>query len=197
VVMAVVMLSTIFPAVKAGKSANPGVARSWRMPLPEGDHLDFVFPFTVSGIDFNGILSFLKEHFENHGDASIGQFSARNVGLFKVRTQGDAGKGYGIEADIALAPFDLGIFQKFRMYAKEFEIPGIDEVVVEIERVGGTKNAWFRANRAFADELRQQFLLWRSLPIETVTHYRKATEDFLAKEVTMDLETMRAGGGNA
>ena len=61
--------------------------------------------------------------------------------------------------------------------------------------MGGTQNAWFRANRAFADELRQQFLLWRSLPIETVTHYRKLTEDLLATEATTDLETMRGGGG--
>ena len=175
VVMAVVMLSTVVPAIKAGKSANPGVARAWRMPLPEGDRLDFVFPFTVSELDFNGILSFIREHFENHADATLGMFSARDVSLFEKDNR------YGIQAEIALAPFDLGIFQKFRMYSKEFEIKGIDEVVVEIERIGGTRNSWFRANRAFADELRQQFLLWRSLPIETVMHYRKQTEELLGE----------------
>ncbi len=181
VVMAVVMLSTIFPALKAGRSANPGVARSWQMPAPEGKHLNFVFPFTVSDIDFTGILSFIKEHFENHADATVGRFSARNVELYETAGNGDAKKRHGIRADIALAPFDLGIFQKFRMYSKEFEIEGIDEIVVEIEQVGGTRNAWFRANRAFADELRQQFLLWRSLPIETVMHYRKETEQLLGQ----------------
>jgi hypothetical protein len=181
VVMAVVMLSTIFPAIQAGKSANPGVARTWQMPAPEGKYLSFVFPFTVSDIDFTGILSFIKEHFENHADATVGRFAARNVELYETAGNGDAKKRHGIRADIALAPFDLGIFQKFRMYSKEFEIEGIDEIVVEIEQVGGTQNAWFRANRAFADELRQQFLLWRSLPIETVMHYRKETESLLSK----------------
>jgi len=82
----------------------------------------------------------------------------------------------GIEADISLAPFDLGIFQHFRMFSKEFEIKGIEEIVVELERVAGTPAAWRRANRGFADELREQFLLWRSLPIDTVEHYRRETE---------------------
>ena len=61
------------------------------------------------------------------------------------------------------------------MYSKEFEIKGIDEVVVELERIGGSPGSWVRGNRAFADELRQQFLLWRSLPIETIEHYRQLT----------------------
>lgn len=175
VVMGVVLLSTVYPALKAGRSANPGVARKWKMPAPSGNRLEFVFPFTVSEADFVGILSFIQEHFENHADATLGGFAAKNVCL--VRSAGvDGGRErLGIEADLSLAPFDLGIFQRFRMTAKEFEIKGIDEVVIEIERVAGTPSSWHRANRAFAEELREQFLLWRSLPIDTVEHYRRAT----------------------
>lgn len=176
IVMAVVMLSTIFPALRASKSANPGVARKWSMPSPEGDLLKFVFPFTVSEVDFSGILSFIREHFNNHSDATLGAFAARNVKLFKIPGAKGGKDALGIEADVSLAPFDLGIFQKFRMYSSEFEIKGIDEVVVEITRQGGTPNAWMRSNRGFADELRKQFLLWRSLPIETIEHYRAQTE---------------------
>lgn len=176
IVMAVVMLSTIFPALRASKSANPGVARKWSMPSPEGDLLKFVFPFTVSEVDFSGILSFIREHFNNHSDATLGAFAARNVKLFKLPGAKGGKDALGIEADVSLAPFDLGIFQKFRMYSSEFEIKGIDEVVVEITRQGGTPNAWMRSNRGFADELRKQFLLWRSLPIETIEHYRAQTE---------------------
>ncbi len=175
IVMAVVMLSTIFPALRASKSANPGVARKWSMPSPEGDLLKFVFPFTVSEVDFSGILSFIREHFNNHNDATLGAFAARNVKLFKLHGAKGGKDALGIEADVSLAPFDLGIFQKFRMYSSEFEIKGIDEVVVEITRQGGTPNAWMRSNRGFADELRKQFLLWRSLPIETIEHYRAQT----------------------
>lgn len=183
IVMAVVMLSTIYPAIKAGKAASPGVARKWRMPAPKGDRLDFVFPFTVSETDFTGIISFIREHFENHGDATLGAFAARNVKLFsQKRPNGDT--GLGISAEISLAPFDLGVFQHFRMYSQEFEIKGIDEVVVEIQRFGGSPQAWVRGNRVFADELRRQFLLWRSLPIDTVEHYRGLTRKTLGDIAT-------------
>lgn len=183
IVMAVVILSTIYPALKAGRSANPGVARKWKMPLPTGDDLTFVFPFTVSEPDFKGILSFMHEHFSNHADATLGSFAAREVALFRQDTGGGK-QSLGIRADISLAPFDLGIFQQFRMYSKEFEIEGIEEVVIEMKRIGGTRGSWIRASREFAAELRQQFLLWRALPIETVEHYRRQTEAELAgKEI--------------
>ncbi len=175
IVMAVVMLSTIFPALRASRSANPGVSRKWKMPSPEGDNLKFVFPFTVSEVDFAGILSFIGEHFANHSDATLGEFAAKNVNLFKEPDTQSGKDSIGIEADISLAPFDLGIFQKFKMYSSEFEIAGINEVVVELQRVGGTPASWIRSNRNFAAELRQQFLLWRSLPIATIEHYRNET----------------------
>lgn len=182
IVMAVVMLSTIVPASKAGKSANPGVARKWRMPAAEGDRLRFVLPFTVSDANFAGILSFVKEHFENHGDATLGNFAARDVHLFNEME----GRRLGIRANISLAPFDLGIFQDFRMVSRESDIEGIDEVVVELERIGGAPHAWARGNRAFVDELREQFLFWRSLPIETVEHYKKETQRALGNAVGQD-----------
>ena len=179
IVMAVVMLSTIYPALKAGKSANPGVTRQWRMPAPEGDLHRFVFPFTVSAADFAGILSFIREHFENHGDATLGNFAARKVELFRLDDA--AGAHLGIRADVSLAPFDLGVFQEFRMYSREFNIPGIEEVVVELERRSGAPGAWLRGNRVFVEEMRQQFLLWRSLPISTVEHYRRQTAESLGE----------------
>ena len=181
IVMAVVMLSTIFPALRASKSANPGVARKWKMPSPKGNKLEFVFPFTVSSVDFAGILSFIREHFNNHGDATLGSFAPRDVRLFK-ETGKDGKEHIGIEANISLAPFDLGIFQRFRMYSQEFEIKGIDEVVVDLTRIGGTPDSWVRSNRDFAAELREQFLLWRSLPISTIEHYRSATMSDLNAE---------------
>jgi hypothetical protein len=192
IVMLVVMLSTVFPAIKAGRSANPGVARKWKMPAPQGNHLRFVFPFTVSELDFTGILSFIREHFGNHSDATLGSFAAKDVKLFRLPGAKGGEDAIGIEANISLAPFDLGIFQHFRMYSSEFEIKGIDEVVVELERIGGTPSSWIRSNRAFADELRQQFLLWRSLPIETIEHYRAET----AKTLGSPASTDHAAGAN-
>ncbi|GAG23656.1 unnamed protein product, partial [marine sediment metagenome] len=58
IVMATVLLSAIYPAIKASRSANPGILRTWRLPPPEGDVFDIVFPFTVSEYDITGVVSF-------------------------------------------------------------------------------------------------------------------------------------------
>lgn len=172
VVMAMVMISTIYPAIKASRSANPGVARKWKMPAPVEGCIDFVFPFTVSSDDMGGILAFVREHFENHGDASIGSFAASHVALFKADDRGNL----GIRGEISLAPFDLGVMQQFTMYAQPSEIEGIDEICVQLRKVSGNEGAWLRGNRVFVNDLREQFLLWRSLPISTVMHYREQSE---------------------
>jgi hypothetical protein len=181
IVMATVMLSTIYPAIVAGRSANPGVARKWKMPKPQGDHMTFTFPFTVSADNIRGILAFIREHFENHGDASLGAFAARDVRITRTPRSG-GGFDMDITGEIALAPFDLGVFQRFAMNTRPSDIAGIDEVVVDLERMNGAPAAWIRGNRAFVDDLREQFLRWRSLPVESTEHYHALAERALFAE---------------
>ena len=175
IVMAMVMLSTIYPALLASRSANPGVNRSWKMPKPDGNRLTFTFPFTVPEASFGGIVAFVREHFHNHGDAALDVFAAKQVGLFRVDEL-----RVGIQAEVALSPFDLGVYQRFAMRTRPSDIPGIDEVVVEIERINGTPNTWLRGNRAFVADLREQFLIWRSLPPEAVAHYQSEAVRIIA-----------------
>lgn len=177
IVMAMVMLSTIYPALMASRSANPGVNRSWKMPKPIGDVLSFTFPFTVPEKSFAGILGYIREHFDNHGDASLDVFSARKIEV--ARVAGDT-KRLGISADISLAPFDLGVLQRLSMHTRPSDIPGIDEVVVELTRLNGAPGTWLKVNRVFIEDLRNQFLIWRSLPPETVEHYQRTTAESLA-----------------
>lgn len=178
-VMAVVMLSTIYPALKAGRSANSGVNRKWKMPEPNGDDINFVFPFTVSAVDMTGILSYIKEFFDSHATASLGSFAARNV-----RISGTPGNynDLSLAADLSLAPFDLGIFQDFRMSSQPSDIEGIQEVVISIRRRSGSPGSWLRSNRNFVGDLRNQFLIWRSLPLETMVYYRQQTEETLKNQ---------------
>ena len=171
-VMATVMLSTIFPAIKAGKSANPGVARKWTMPPADGNKLSFVFPFTVASHDLAGILRFIAEHFNNHKDASLGMFAAAEVDVAPIDDV-----NYQLTAAVSLAPFDLGIFQNFKLSSQKSDIDGILEIVVDLERVSGSPGSWIRSNRQFIDDLRNQFLIWRSLPPETVAYYTQANNE--------------------
>jgi len=172
IVMATVMVSAIYPAIKASKSANPGLMRIWRPPKPEGDIMDLVFPFTVSAYDITGVVSFLKEHFDNYSDTGLGKFMARGTQLVRL----DDG-ALGLTSRVSLSPFDLGVSQEFALRSTPSEIPGIDEVKIHLQRISGQPKDWRRLNKLFLDELRRQFLFWRSLPHETMESYRRQTLD--------------------
>jgi len=170
IVMATVLVSAIYPAVKASKSANPGLLRSWKLPQPEGDVIDLVFPFTVSEYDLTGVVSFLKEHFEAFSDTGLGSFMAQKTKLI-VQESGSL----GVATRLAIAPFDLGVTQDIFLKSAPSEIPGIDEVNIRLTRRSGQPKDWARLNKVLLNDLRTQFLLWRSLPAETMEIYRQRT----------------------
>jgi hypothetical protein len=74
IVMATVLLSTLYPAWAAGRMSQPDIERKWRMSEPIGDIWRFQFPFTVSGQQPLGVAQFLTEFFEAHTDTSVGKF---------------------------------------------------------------------------------------------------------------------------
>lgn len=170
-VMLIVMLSAVYPAKKASKSANPGIQRTWRLPNPVGDVYDIAFPFTVSEYDLTGIASYLEEHFNNCRDVAVGVFATINCEIFKQQQIGML----GMSATVALSPFDLGIEQKFVLISQPSEIEGIDEVRILLKRTSGTYADWRRANRVFIHNLRKQFLIWRTLNSNIMEHYRECT----------------------
>jgi len=178
IVMATVLISAIYPAMRASKSANPGLARTWKLPAPDGDTLEMTFPFTVSAYDITGIVSFLGEHFRRHDDAGLGTFAASDVRVGRSPETGQL----ELRSDLALAPFDLGVTEHLRLTAVPSEIEGIDEVAIAAERTGGARGDWHRANRVFLRDLRQQFLIWRTLSAEAIERYRKQTFAHLGEQ---------------
>ena len=179
IVMAVTLISTIYPAIKASKSANPGIQRAWRMPAAQGDLLDVTFPFTVSEYDLTGIVSFLKEHFVNFGDSTLGTFSSKEARVFLDQEQ----QAPALRSDIWLAPFDLGISQKFTLTSAPSGIEGIAEVRIHIERLSGSPGSWYRSNKMFLEDLRRQFLIWRTVSHDHAEMYRnRSLEELGAAE---------------
>ncbi|MHB1158371.1 MAG: FtsX-like permease family protein [Phycisphaerales bacterium] len=171
VVMAVVLISAIYPAGRASRSANPGVQRHWKMPPPVNDRMTMTFPFTVSAYDITGVISFLAEHFREHDAAGLGSFAVQSVSVARDPATGNL----ALNAVMALAPFDLGVTQQFQITARRSEIPGVDEVLVTADRRTGSRNDWQRALRVFIADLRKQFLLWRTVPPLIVEQYRLKT----------------------
>jgi hypothetical protein len=170
VVMLTVLVSAVYPAARASRSANPGLARHWQMPRPNGDRLDLIFPFTVSAYDIVGVMSFLAEHFRYHSDAGLGDFASVAVSVRRNERE-----QFELAAEIALAPFDLGVTQTLRLSSRPSEIRGVDEVCVGILRLSGTQGDFVRANKTFLKNLRRQFLLWRTLSHDVIEDYRQRT----------------------
>ena len=171
IVMFTVLISTVYPAMKASRSANPGIQRSWTIPKPEGNLYDLIFPFTVSAYDIIGVVSFLQEHFNNYSDTSLGIFATMDSRIFR-QTDNDM---LGFRATVALAPFDLGVTQEFALLSQPSDIEGIDQIRIMIYRHSGAHGDWQRSNRVFVNELRKQLLIWRSLSQEVTDKYRETT----------------------
>jgi hypothetical protein len=170
VVMLTVLVSAVYPAIRASRSANPGLSRNWQMPRPNGDNLDLIFPFTVSAYDIVGVMSFLAEHFRHHSDAGLGDFASVAVSVRRIEQE-----RFELAAEVALAPFDLGVTETLRLSSRPSEIPGVDEVCVSIVRISGTQGDFVRANKTFLKNLRRQFLLWRTLSHDVIEEYRQRT----------------------
>ncbi|RMD73584.1 MAG: FtsX-like permease family protein, partial [Lentisphaerae bacterium] len=187
-VMVTVLISALYPAYKASKSANPGVMRSWKLPPPKGNILDLVFPFTVSQYDITGVVSFLREHFDTYSDTGLGTFMASDTALGK-----DEEGRLVLRCKLALAPFDLGVTETFEMTSVPSEIPGIDEVAIKLERLSGQPKDWYRLNKVLLNDLRKQFLIWRSLPAATMEIYRERTLVELGERVQHAEQQQEAG----
>ena len=63
IVMATVVLSTLYPARKAASMSVPDVTRRWKFPEPNGDLWTFNFPFTLARNDALGSGAYLHRVF--------------------------------------------------------------------------------------------------------------------------------------
>jgi hypothetical protein len=176
-VMAVVMLSSIYPARRASQMAVPDVTRRWKLPPPDGDEWDFEFPFTVSGHDVLGLCVFLIGYFDSYSEESIGTFYTDGAHLQGFDTEN--GQGYIIDMNIWLAPFDLGVSQHVVLRAvPEFE-HSIYAITLQIQRLSGEDASWRRVNQRFMNVIRKQFLIWRTVDAEAKETYAEQGQEMV------------------
>jgi hypothetical protein len=168
-VMAVVLLSTLYPARKASEVATPAIERNWRTPDPVGDHWEIPLPFAVTGDQATGLNGFLSEWFKAYEEYSIGDFVTQNVETSE--SDAEFGKAYQIRLMTWLAPFDLGVSQVVILDTIPTEMEDVYELKLTIHRQSGDISNWKRVNRRFLNTLRKQFLIWRTLSTEERERY--------------------------
>lgn len=169
VVVAVVLLSTLYPARKASEVATPSVDRSWKVPEPVGDNWDIVLPFAVTGEQAAGVNKFLKEWFLAYEEYSIGDFVTQDVA--SLEEESEFGTAHVITCKTWLAPFDLGVSQLVKLQTVPTNMEDVYEVLLRITRESGDISNWKRVNRRFLNTLRKQFLIWRTLKAQDRDKY--------------------------
>ena len=204
-VMAVVMLSTIYPARKAAQMAVPDVNRQWSFPDPEGDDWRFEFPFTISRMETLGLCAYLTRFFESHGESTLGNFMTDEVALTgkngsapvagrsggqaatavpgeeRASDAGPEASTYEISMKTWLAPYDTGVSQRVSLHAAPAEEEhDLYAVWVHIYRLSGDVDSWQRLNRRFLNVLRKQFLVWRTVDQEVKTVYADEGREMIA-----------------
>jgi ABC-type antimicrobial peptide transport system permease subunit len=170
IVVAVVLLSTLYPAKRAREIATPSGDAEWFTNSPTVDEWAIELPFTVSQSHASALALFYAEWLRSYEDYNIGEFVTE-----KVRTS--AGKSeYRTSAKCWLAPFDLGVQQEMHLVFVPTDMQDVYKIELHLERVSGDPENWENLNRRFLKALRKQFLVWRTLsPDEKLPYLQPAT----------------------
>jgi ABC-type antimicrobial peptide transport system permease subunit len=176
-ILLIVLLSALVPARLASQLAAPSIERSWKVPLPKGDEILAIMPFTINKTAADGALAYLVEYFDAHREGSIGKFSAGDIETFAFTNEKGAGRG--LKTIVWLTPFDLGVRQHLTLIIHPGEFPEIYEVQLILHRLSGDDRSWYRMNKTFLTEVRKQFLQWRSLsPQRMMAYVRESAKLF-------------------
>ncbi|HOF61945.1 MAG TPA: FtsX-like permease family protein [Candidatus Latescibacteria bacterium] len=173
IVMATVVLSSLYPAKVAADSAVPDVTRRWSFPPADGDYWRFDFPFTVGESDVIGLYAYLQRVLEAYGAGSAGEFVAQNVELEALEVKEGEDPQYRLSFRTWLAPYDLGISQDVQMDAVPTGEYRIYRIEMTIHRLSGDVDSWQRINRGFMNVMRKRFLVWRTIPPALKDEYRE------------------------
>ena len=185
-VMGVVLLSTIYPARVASRSAVPDTVRRWQPPPPDGDRWELDFPFMVGKSEVVGICGFLANFFSAYSEESIGDFYADKVRITTEETR--AGREHAVQLLLWLAPFDMGVSQFLQIELAPTSTPGVCGVQIYIHRLSGQDTYWQRVNRRFVNHLRKEFLIWHTLDAESKAFHDRSARERMAAEATAEVE---------
>ena len=162
-VMAVVLLSTLYPARVAARLAVPDTVSRWKPPPPDGDEWRFPFPFNISRADAQGACGFLFAWFDAFSGVTAGNFYTENVRLSRSRDVDGSELTWRVDFDMWLSPFDLGVAQAARIEFAPTVTPGMYSIDMTLVRSSGEHFHWRRLNPRFFSELRKQLLIWNTL----------------------------------
>ena len=165
--IALVLLSTIYPALVATRTAVPSGKRKWSMPEHDGKKMNVVFPFIYQPNLAPGVMHYLYEYFSLYTEQSMGEQIATFEGI-DIKEDEKGRPVYRLTYDLALVPLDLGVTQRVTFKCQFDEV--VDSYRIEMlnERLSGQDTNWVTTNMPFLERLRKLLIRWRN--IDTTQH---------------------------
>lgn len=173
IVMAVVLLSTIYPARRAAQIAAPAMNDDVFNSEPDGDEWLLPLPFSINANEAAPLTVFLGEWFKAYEGFTIGDYVSKDTRYCRGPMI-DGKPSYEVECSMWLAPYDLGISQTLKLSMVPGQVPGVYVLDLQLHRLAGDPENWPTVNRRFLASLRRQFLTWRTLEKEQRQRYVEA-----------------------
>jgi len=177
VLVAAVVLSTLYPARKAARLASPSEGTSIDVPVPRGDVMHVALPFTYVELGAISVIPFLHDVLEDHGEGSSAEFYCGPPELVRADQlppalrELDEGRGFGLKARCWLRPYDLGVSHMMILAICPTSFENVWSAHLHLRRLSGDLDSWRRTNQLFLTVLRRHFLSWRGLQEEQKDDY--------------------------
>ena len=166
-VVLLVAASALYPARMAGRICTPGIERRWTLQTTgEGERIEVRLPFSLVRHEVAGLAAFQAEFWAANQEQSIG--AGFYVEALGVERRGDAVR---LAARVWLAPFDQGVVQQTVLVIAPGSDPHYCDIDVQLDLEAGDLATWHRVVRTFIDDVRKQFLVWRTLNGDDRRHY--------------------------
>ncbi|MEM3943495.1 MAG: M28 family peptidase [Thermofilaceae archaeon] len=177
VIIAVTLLSALYPASVASRMATPSLLRTWTIETkPRAGTWEVTMPFSAAREEAVGILTFIREFLESY---SSERERSRLFNLISTPQITREERGFVLQARLHMAPFDAGIIQSMKISAYQ-AAGGRYQFNVLLLKELGPESMWITVSRALIGELRKQFLAWRALqPVEKAEYIKKGLEEGL------------------
>ena len=167
VIIVLVAASACYPAWLAGRICTPGIERRWKLLTDvEGDCIELRLPFSLARHEALGMAAFQAEFWADNQEQSIG--AGFYVEALSVERHSDR---VCVQARVWLAPFDQGVVQQTVLEISPGTDPQYCDIDARLELVAGDRSTWHRVVRTFLDDVRKQFLIWRTLDTEDRRYY--------------------------
>jgi ABC-type antimicrobial peptide transport system permease subunit len=182
-VMATIIIASIYPLYKTSKMVTPSLERVWRVPTkPKGDEWSIPFPFVaVSEEEALGILAFIGEFLHSHIGERSPKFSVKNLSFERAKFE-DGKILLKLSFDADLEPYEAGIRQNTQVIFQKSILETRYSSSIYLHRLLGSPSVWVEAAKILVDEIRKQILLWRSLGQSKKEEYINRGKRLVIKE---------------